>query len=405
MARFLTSNPQRFLVWSDKFIWTKAVLEEQGCYAAEIGFAELCRPSCKCVGILGEDDRALFDVRLREDFEVVADDMSIRRRFMTAQSCDMGSRRYPAAADRASVVIAIATSHTHPDQPMNPETTKPHLQTRLENLLSLVCKGVLILIPVLFAVAHIAANGELWNFATGETFNPIYNVVSSYAWRSPAGWAMVACMVGFAVVMGFVSWHAAKREPGFLAWFTAVVAAIAMVKMLEVAWYSFKPSREMFSQIQTEMDQMPTREMKLEMWNGGLYAVGLPLPEGIASPQYFKSLRSSWIHQHGIGGAQVLIILAIMGSRFLWESRRPDHRFWRSFWFWAQWVVLLLVAGGIFGRLWFPDLNGVTQRVVYLGIYLWMLVIVREIELERRPKASDVSILPEDAPSQVATTI
>lgn len=79
MARFLTSNPQRFLVWSDKFIWTKAVLEEQGCYTAEIGFAELCRPSRKCVGILGEDDWALFDVRLSEDLEVVADDMSIRR--------------------------------------------------------------------------------------------------------------------------------------------------------------------------------------------------------------------------------------------------------------------------------------------------------------------------------------
>jgi hypothetical protein len=35
----------------------------------------------------------------------------------------------------------------------------------------------------------------------------------------------------------------------------------------------------------------------------------LPLPEGIASPQYFKTLRSSWIHQHGIGGAQVQIIV------------------------------------------------------------------------------------------------
>ncbi len=63
---------------------------------------------------------------------------------------------------------------------MNPEITNPRLQTRLENLLSLVCKGVLMLIPVLFAVAHIAADGEPWNFATGETFSPIYNVVSSY---------------------------------------------------------------------------------------------------------------------------------------------------------------------------------------------------------------------------------
>ncbi len=303
---------------------------------------------------------------------------------MTAQSCDMRSRRYPAATDRGSLVFAIAATHTQPDQPMNPEIPNPRLQTRLENLLSLVCKGVLMLIPVLFAVAHIAADGEPWNFATGETFSPMFNVVSAYAWRSPAGWAMVACMVGFAWVLGFVSWHSAKRGPGFLAWFTAVVAAIAMVKMLEVAWYPFKPSEETFSQIRMEMDQMPTHEAKQEMWRGGLYAVGLPLPAGNTSPQYFKTLRSSWIHQHGIGGAQVLIMLAIIGSRFLWERRRTNRRFWRSFWFWAQWVVLLLVVGGIFGRMWFPDLNGVTQRVTYLGIYLWMLVIVWEIELGRR---------------------
>ena len=253
----------------------------------------------------------------------------------------------------------------------------------LDNLFSLISVGVLLLMPVLFAVAHIAADGAVWNFATGERFSPMFNVMSSYAWRSPAGWAMVACMVGFAWVLGFISWHAAKRGPGFLAWFTAVMAAIAMVKMLEVAWYPFKPSRETFSQIQMEMGQLPTHEAKLAMWSGGLYAVGLPLPDGIASPQYFKTLRSSWIHQHGIGGAQVLILLTIMGSRFLWERRGPG----RQFWSWAQWVVLIFAAGGIFGRLWFPDLNGVTQRVAYLGIYIWMLIIVREIELLRLPTA------------------
>jgi hypothetical protein len=212
---------------------------------------------------------------------------------------------------------------------------------------------------------------------------------------------MVVCMVGIAWMLGFISWYAAKRGPGFLAWFTAVVAAIAMVKMLEVAWYPFKPSRETFSQIQMEMNQEPTKEIKLEMWRGGLSAVGLPLPEGIASPQYFKTLRSSWIHQHGIGGAQVLIILTIMGSRILWERRGPDRRFWSR----AQWVVLLFVVGGICSRVFLPDLNGVSQRVADLGIYIWMLVIVREIELGRRLKASETPILPEDATGQAAATI
>ena len=168
----------------------------------------------------------------------------------------------------------------------------------VDNLFSLICKGVLLLLPVLFAVAHVPADEAVWNFATGETFSPVFNVVSSY----------------------------------------------------------------------------------------------------------FKTLRSSWIHQHGIGGAQVLIILAIIGARFLWERRGPDRRFWSR----AQWVVLLFVVGGICGRLWFPDLNGVTQRVAYLGIYIWMLIIVREIELLRLPAAEmdlknvgETPTLLEESPNEI----
>jgi len=62
-----------------------------------------------------------------------------------------------------------------------------------------------------------------------------------------------------------------------------------------------------------------------------------------------------------------------MGSRFLWERER-------HFWSRAQWVVLLFVVGGIFGRVFLPDFNGVTHRTAYLGINIWMLIIVREIE-------------------------
>ncbi len=75
----IPSNSQRLLVGIDEFIRPKAVLEEQGRYAAEIGFSKLFRPSGERVGILGENHRTLFDIRLGEDFEVVADDMSIRR--------------------------------------------------------------------------------------------------------------------------------------------------------------------------------------------------------------------------------------------------------------------------------------------------------------------------------------
>jgi len=259
------------------------------------------------------------------------------------------------------------------------------LRRWLDRLLSFTCKTVLVLIPVLFAVAHIGADGEPWDFATGEKFNPFFHVISSYAWRSPVGWAMVASMAGFAFGLGFVSWHAMKRGPGFLSWLTAVSAAIAMVLLLQAAWVPFKPDRETFSQIQIEMAQQPTREEKREIWHGGLYAVGVPLPEEATSPAYFKSLRSHWIHQHALGWAQVLVIVTIFGASFLWSNWGLDGRFWRSFMFWADWVVLILVGGGLLGRLWLPEFNGLTQRLCYLGFYLWLLVIVREIERRRLP--------------------
>ncbi len=51
----------------------------------------------------------------------------------------------------------------------------------LDNLFSLISVGVLLLMPVLFVVAHIAADGEVWNFATGEKFSPMFNVMSSFS--------------------------------------------------------------------------------------------------------------------------------------------------------------------------------------------------------------------------------
>jgi hypothetical protein len=80
-----------------------------------------------------------------------------------------------------------------------------------------------------------------------------------------------------------------------------------------------------------------------------------------------------------------LIVITIVGARFLWSGRSPDGRFWSSFLFWAEWVVLFLVGAGLVGRLWLPEFNGLTQRLSYLGSYLWLLVIVREIERRSLP--------------------
>jgi len=83
-------------------------------------------------------------------------------------------------------------------------------------------------------------------------------------------------------------------------------------------------------------------------------------------------------------------MVAILGASFVWRWRSSEGGFWRLFLFWAEWVVLIFVAAGIFGRVWLPEYSGLTQRVTYLGFYLWLLVIVREIERRRLP-ASEMS--------------
>jgi len=319
---------------------------------------------------------------------------------MTAQSCDMESRPYPpgVVSWQSAAVREIAMNHPTP-QPLFPCLAPGSkllqriaaIRQWLDRALSFTCKAVLVLIPVLFAVAHIGADGEPWDFATGEKFNPFYNVISSYAWRSPAGWAMVACMAGFAFGLGFVSWHAMKRGPGLFSWLTAVSAVVAMVFLLQAAWVPFKPDREAFHAIQKEaVSGEASPERKREMWNRGLYAMGISRPEWVRSPEYLASLRSHWIHLHALGWAQMWVMLTILSSTFVWSSRSRDGRFWRVFLFWAEWTVLLLIGAGILGRTWFPDYPGLTQRLMYLGFYVWLLVIVREIERRRLPAPESI---------------
>ena len=59
---------------------------------------------------------------------------------------------------------------------------------RLDNLFSLISVGGVLLMPVLLAVAHIAADGAVWNFATGEKFSPMFNVMSSYFKTLRSSW-------------------------------------------------------------------------------------------------------------------------------------------------------------------------------------------------------------------------
>jgi len=273
---------------------------------------------------------------------------------------------------------------------------------QLDGLLSLICKWVLMLIPVLFAVAHLAATGETSNFVRRWKFDPLYDLISTYTTRSPAGWAMVACMVGFAFVLGFISWYAARRGPGFLAWFTSVAAAIGMAMMLQTAWFPLKPSLAEFKSIQEEANRHPAANARKPKSYAALDFKAVAELNRMEVPKYDASLRAYWLHRQGIYLAQFQILLSMIGARFLWERHVSDRKYWSR----AQWVVLLWIMTGLLIRIWQPNFVGLAQRLLYFGFYLWMLIIVREIELGRRSKASETPILPEDATGhQAAATI
>lgn len=259
------------------------------------------------------------------------------------------------------------------------------VRRRLDKLFSLICKGVLFLLPVLFAVAHVAADGQTSNFVRGWKFDPLYDLISTYTTRSPAGWAMVACMFGIAYVLGFISWHAAKRGPGFLAWFTAVAAGSGMMMMMQVAWYPLKPTRAEFISIQEEANHQPTANSTKAKSNATLDFKAVAQANRMETPKYDASLRAHWLHRQGVVLGQFLILLTIMGSRFLWERRGPDRKYWS----WVQWLVLLWIVTALLTRVWQPNFVGLSQRLFYFGFYFGLLVIVREIERHRSASAKD----------------
>ncbi len=77
------------------------------------------------------------------------------------------------------------------------------------------------------------------------------------------------------------------------------------------------------------------------------------------------------------------MMLVLLGARFLWERRDSGSGYWTV----AHWVLLLWICGGFLGRVLLPEFPGLPQRFAYIGFYLLLLVVVREIE--RRLKLSE----------------
>ncbi len=261
---------------------------------------------------------------------------------------------------------------------------KPSNQERARKLLSLACKAVLILMPILFVYGHVRAVGVTWNYATGEKFDPWVHHISYYAYRSPAWWAIVSCMMGVAFLLGVVAWRAAGNRRSLLAWITAAAAAIGMFKMVEATWYSESAPEITLTRMQEELDKGPIDQSKDEIGSANLKVTGQPVPGSMDLREYQENLRSSRLHTSAIKVAQVMIFVTMIAAFFQWQ----EHALSRRWWLWLHGLVVLTISVGILGAWWWPSMGGLHQRVVFGGVYFWLGVVVFAIDRERRRAAA-----------------
>lgn len=291
---------------------------------------------------------------------------------MTAQSCAMQSVSSQATG-------ACAHSAGMPTQEDVARRVHDLFQTHFENGLSRVCKVVLILVPLLIVIAHVLSVDATANFATGWRFGLFDMSINSYPWRSPGGWAVAAGMVGFAFVLGFISWRAVQQGPGFFAWFTAVAAAIAMLRILEVAWHPLAPSREAFESIRKEIESEPQVKASEEVWATALGVSRMPDSRRMKSIGYLQSLRSHWLHVYALLEGQKMVMLTLFGGSLLWGRRVASWRRWRNVHLLViGWTVMALCGGLLVGQ------HGLFQRTMLATWYGWLWILFREIERQRK---------------------
>jgi len=255
-----------------------------------------------------------------------------------------------------------------------------------EDWLSCACKWVLITIPLFFVIGHVLSVDAQANFYTGWRFGLLDFSISSYLWRSPGSWAVVASMMGCALVLGFISWSAAHQGPGFFSWFTTVVAALAMVSVFQASWHPFSPSREDFAKIQEEIRHEARTRSSEEVW---IIAIGMdktPESRRMKSIRYLRSLRSHWLHESAFFQSQLLFVLTMFGSEILWWRRVADQRRWtRSTYLVLGFTMMALVGGMLTGYV------GLFERVVWVLWYGWLWLVFREIKRQTNLKEAQRS--------------
>lgn len=228
-----------------------------------------------------------------------------------------------------------------------------------------VLLGILAGTFVTFLTGHLLSEGAVWNFNGGKTFNPWDNYVSDYAYRSPVWWMFAGCMIAFAVVQAWFAWrifvsanHSAKE-------FVAIACfAFGALNMIEVAMFPVKPPEISLEELQARMDAgawdrlwASTKGIFRQSTEHSVFEV-------------FAAFSGDKAHFLAITRSMVALLLGMAASLILDQCRGG-----------RAWIFLLLaiamgaqVVAMATGRQWLP---GLWQRVGFLAVFGWMLVMTR----------------------------
>lgn len=226
-------------------------------------------------------------------------------------------------------------------------------------------------LPIAMLCGHLLAIGRVWNHATKEKFNPLTNYISDYAYRSPGWWAVIACIHGFALFFLYFSWVTAGKKRSPASWLVVAAASVVAFQLFEVAVYPVRSPELAISRLQRELDKGSFERAKDEIWRITLEARGRRVPSNAPVWTYVNSHGRDRLHVGGIQPTKYLLVVVIGISFFLWLPAHGERKRWI-----AWHVAALAVFAVAFATAhWKPEWPGLTQRTIYVGVYLWMWLV------------------------------
>jgi hypothetical protein len=218
---------------------------------------------------------------------------------------------------------------------------------------------------VAFVAGHFLSTGTTWNFSDGKAFNPWNNYVSDYAYRSPVWWLFTGCMLAFAAVQAWFAWRVFESSTHTAREFLVVSCfAFGALSMIEVAVFPVKPPEISLEELQARMDAGAWDRL----WTS-LKGIFHQATERSAH-EVFAAFSGDKAHFLAITRSMAALLLGMAASLLLGQCRHGRVAI-------LSLLVVALAAQAVAmvtGRQWLP---GLWQRVGFLAVFWWMLVMTR----------------------------